>query len=227
MNMSCSGQDCFENDYFNSILREGSITHLSYKGLSVEQNPNIISPFTKLISEKVPVRILEIGTFAGGLTLILRDLLDDNGLNDSEFLTYDISSPNYLIHQVNESNLNISVKVENLFLDDYSNFRSEELKQQIFDYINQDGCTLVLCDGGSKKNEFNIISPLLKVGDIIMAHDYCYDNEKFESDIKGRFWNWLEIQNSDIHKTCVEYNLYDYLQENFNKVAWVCKIKEK
>ena len=225
--MSCSGQNCFENDYFNSVIRDGSISHLSYNGLSVEQNPNIVYPFDKLISQNKPKRVLEIGTFAGGLTLIIRDLLDNNDLHSSDLITYDVNPPIYLTPQVESDKLNIVVKVENLFSGDYTEFISENIKNELSDFIQQDGCTLVLCDGGVKKNEFNLISPLLKVGDIIMAHDYCYDNEKFETEIKGKFWNWLEIQNSDIYSKCVENNLYDYLQDDFTKVAWVCKIKEK
>ena len=225
--MLCSGQDCFEHDYFNTVIRNGSISHLSYNGLSVEQNPNIIYPFDKLISEKKPKRVLEIGTFAGGLTLIIRDLLNKNNLDISEIITYDVSSPTYLIHQVQNNNLNIDVRVENLFSDDYTNFKSDNEKTFLRTFIQSEGCTIVLCDGGVKKNEFNLISPLLKVGDVIMAHDYCYDNQKFESEIKGQYWNWLEIQNSDIHQSCVDNNLYDYFQDDFTKVAWVCKIKEK
>jgi hypothetical protein len=224
--MMCSGQDCFKNDYFNSVIRSGSISHLSYNGLSVEQNPNIIYPFDKLITEKKPKRVLEIGTFAGGLTLIIRDLLNKNNLETSELITYDVNSPTYLIHQVQNDNLNIDVRVENLFSNDYSNFKSESVKKVLHSFIQQDGCSLILCDGGVKKNEFNLFSSILKIGDIIMAHDYCYDSDKFESEIKGNFWNWIEIQNSDIIESCENNNLYEYLQEDFNKVAWVCKIKK-
>lgn len=224
--MSCSGQNCFENDYFNSVIRDGGICHLSYNGLSVEQTPNVIYPFNILIEENKPKRVLEIGTFVGGLTLMIRDLLDNNGLKSSEVLTYDVNSPNHLIHQVNTDNLNILVKIENLFLNDYSDFRSESVKESLRSFIQQDGCSLILCDGGVKKNEFNLFSSLLKIGDIIMAHDYCYDSNKFESEIKGKFWNWLEIQNSDIIESCENNNLYEYLQEDFDKVAWVCKIKK-
>jgi predicted O-methyltransferase YrrM len=224
-NMSCSGQDCFENDHFNSVLRKGEISHLSYLGLSVEQNPNILYPFYKLISQIKPKQILEIGTFAGGLTLILRDLLDENGLTDSELLTYDVNSPNYLIEQVGEKK--IEIKVKNLFSDDYQSFRSEEEMNEISNFIQKNGQTIVLCDGGSKKTEFNIIAPLLKEGDIIMAHDYCYDGVVFENKIKGKYWNWLEINNSDIEQSCLVNNLVDYLEDDFDKVAWACKIKRK
>lgn len=224
--MSCSGKDCFEDDFFNSVIRQGNISHLSYNGISVEQNPNIVNSFYELLKLKKPKRIIEIGTFHGGLTLIIRDLLDVLGLTDTELITYDVNSPNYLINHINKNNLNINVVVENLFSDNYSNFRSSDSEVKINNLIKKEGCSIILCDGGSKKNEFRLISPMLKFDDVIMAHDYCYDEEKFEKDIKGRFWNWMEIQNSDIKSSCVDNNLVDFLQEYFTEVAWVCKTKK-
>lgn len=199
---------------------------MSYNGLSVEQNPNIVEPFNKLIDEKKPKRIIEIGTFAGGLTLIIRDLLNYNNLNETELITYDVNTPVHLINEVNKLNLKIYVSVKNLFSDNYLEFKSTESEKELVDIIQQNGCTIVLCDGGSKKNEFRLISSMLKVGDVIMAHDYCYNEEKFEKEIKGKFWNWMEIQNSDISLSCIDNNLFDYMQEDFNQVAWVCKEKK-
>ena len=60
-----------------------------------------------------------------------------------------------------------------------------------------------------------------------MAHDYCYDIQDFESNIKNKIWNWCEINESDIEESCNINNLKPYNQEVFNKAAWVCKIKEK
>jgi hypothetical protein len=220
----CSGQDCLKDDFFNHNLSVGNITHASYRGLSIEQNPNIIDKFDELIKTIKPSRILEIGTFAGGLTLIMRDLLDLNKLNDSDVLTYDVNVANYLINQLDDKK--ITVKTKNLFSDNYSDFRDNDSKKELIDYINQDGVTIVLCDGGSKKNEFRLISSMLKNGDIIMAHDYCSNQDYFEKNIKNKFWNWVEIQDCDIQESCEKNNLISYNQEIFNTVAWVCKVKQ-
>lgn len=222
--LSCSGQDCFKDDFFNQNLSIGNVTHASYKGLSIEQNPNIIDVFNQLINEIKPSRILEIGTFAGGLTLIMRDLLDLNNLTDADVITYDINTPNYLINQI--SNIKITVKVLNLFSNNYNNFKDENSKNELTNIIKQPGVTLVLCDGGSKKNEFNLISSLLKKGDVIMAHDYSPNDDYFQKHIKNKVWNWLEIQDSDINESCVTNNLKPYMEDDFRKVAWVSKIKE-
>lgn len=134
-------------------------------------------------------------------------------------------TPNNLINQIN-NNIKISVQVENLFSDNYLEFKSIESENKLRNIIQQDGCTLVLCDGGSKKNEFKLISPLLKIGDVIMAHDYSYNHKYFESHIKNKFWNWLEIQDDDIIEVSDKNGLYNFLQDDFINVAWVCKIKK-
>ena len=80
-----------------------------------------------------PSRILEIGTFHGGLTLIMRDLLDINGLNESDLLTYDVNTPNFLISQLGDKK--ITIRTKNLFTDNYDKFRDDESKKELFDYI--------------------------------------------------------------------------------------------
>ena len=96
-NLFCSGEECLKDNFFDVNFRNGIVTHASYKGLSIEQNPNIIDVFDTLISTYKPHRILEIGTFHGGLTLIIRDLLDLNELHNSDVLTYDVNTPNFML----------------------------------------------------------------------------------------------------------------------------------
>jgi hypothetical protein len=223
-NLFCSGEECLKDDFFDKNFRNGIVTHANYKGLSIEQNPNIIDVFNTLISDYKPLRILEIGTFHGGLTLILRDLLDINQLYNSDVLTYDVNTPSFMLQIIGDKK--ITSKTKNLFSHTYLEFNSTESRQELYNYINQDGRTIVLCDGGSKKNEFNLISGLLKIGDIIMAHDYSPNPEYFDSKIKNKYWNWLEIQDSDINNCCIQHNLKPLMFDEFIRVAWVCKIKE-
>lgn len=221
----CSHENCFENDHFNEVLKNGEISHVAYDGLSIEQNPNVIYPLWELINKIKPARVIEIGTFAGGLTLIIRDVLDYSELSNSDLITYDVNNPNFLMEKIGDKKIKVLVK--NLFSEDYSKFKSNEEKEELSDYIIGDGCSLILCDGGSKKNEFNLISPLLKVGDVIMAHDYCYDNEIFQNEIFGKYWNWMEIENSDIKQVSHDNFLEDFMGSEFKNVAWVCKMKIK
>lgn len=196
--------------------------HFSYKNLTISQHTSVGESFDKLIKEIKPNQVLEIGTAFGGLTLLVRDLLDSNGLKDTKIITYDVYEPNYLIERIKQG-INIESRVENVF-----NYQYNELvkKDEISKIIQSKGTTLVLCDGGSKKNEFNILSNYLKIGDVIMAHDYAPNESYFQEHINNKIWNWLEIQDSDINESCVRNNLIPFMEEDFRKVVWVCKIKK-
>lgn len=221
--LMCSGHNCIENNYFSENFKNGIITHCSYDGISMEQNPNIIYHFDNLIHQFKPDLILEIGTFHGGLSLLLHDLLRHNGLKNSKLITYDVNEPNFLYGKLSERA--IDVRVKNLFSHDYQSFESYNSKMEIQDLIQSYNNVLVLCDGGSKKNEFRMISDLLKNGDIIMAHDYATDQEYFDTNMKNNRWNWMEIQDSDIEISVIKNNLTTYMFEDFIQVGWVCKMK--
>ena len=193
-----------------------------YNDLTIMQHVNVFENFKKLFLATKPSRILEIGTSSGGLTLMLRNLLDELKLNETIVVTYDINEPKYLLEQIKD-NPNILVNVKNIFSHNYDELIYSE---DIIDFIKSDGVTIVLCDGGSKKNEFRLLSQFLKKGDLIMAHDYSPNEEYFNLFIKDKIWNWLEIQDKDIEDSCIQHNLIPFMQEEFNKVVWVCKIKE-
>jgi hypothetical protein len=193
-----------------------------YRNLTTMQHPSIEEKFTKLLTELKPAKVLEIGTSSGGLTLLLRDILDNNGLETTRLISYDINDPVYLRNYINEGS-NIELNIENIF-----NLQYDKLDngQKVIDIITSDGTTLVLCDGGSKKNEFRILSDYLKSGDVIMAHDYAPNEDYFQEHINNKIWNWLEIQDNDINESCDRNNLKPYMEDDFRKVVWACKIKE-
>lgn len=223
--LSCSSQNCFDNNFFINSLSQKHSSHVSYKGLSVSQNPNIIYAFDTLIKNVQPTQIIEIGTLAGGLTLILRSILDENKLKNSIITTYDIYPPTYLLPLIEDIN-NINVITKNLFDLQYMNLADMATESETSSLIQQSGVTLLLCDGGCKKCEFNILSQYLKSGDIIMAHDYAPNTTYFEQHMKNKIWNWHEIQDSDIIESCQKYGLVPYMKEDFLKVAWACFKKE-
>ena len=193
---------------------------IEYKNVQLQQNVNYQKPFIKLLNAIKPKRILEIGTGVGGFTLFLRDTLNEIGLNKTPIKTFDI------YHRTDqfkdEHNLeNIDFNLYNIFNDDYELEKVDEIKS----FIQSEGITLVLCDGDSKVNEFKQLSPLLKIGDVIMAHDYIFNRQIFESDFFEKIWNWCEVTDEDINQTCSEQNLKDFMMEDFEKVVWVCKRK--
>jgi hypothetical protein len=119
----------------------------------------------------------------------------------------------------------IDFRIKNVFNQPYSDLDIQHV-EEVKSFIQQSGTTIVMCDGGSKRNEFNILTPFLKSGDIIMAHDYAPNSEYFETYINGKVWNWHEIEDAHIAECSQKYELEPYLQEEFQKVVWVCKKKK-
>jgi hypothetical protein len=196
-----------------------------YKGTTTLQHQDVGEKFKKLFETTIPSQVLEIGTSYGGLTLLIRDLLDEVNLKQSTLRTYDvIETGRYWLEHVIQNGANIDLRVKNVFNHIYDGLVEEE---EIKSFIQQSGPTIVLCDGGSKKNEFRILAPYLKKGDVIMAHDYAPNLDFFNEHINNKVWNWLEIQDSDIQETADQYQLEPFMQEEFQKVVWVCKIKTK
>jgi cephalosporin hydroxylase len=199
----------------------------NYEGITTMQHSDVLKPLEILINDIQPKRLLEIGTASGGLTLILRDILDKLQFNECTLRTYDIN-PDFdrCILQDNIANgKNIDFRLKNLFNHPYSDLDPAN-EQEVKDYIKTEGPTIVLCDGGSKINEFNILSKFLKPGDIIMAHDYSPTMDYFETYNKDKIWNWCELFDEDVSEACDNYNLQPYMSDDFTKVVWLCKIKK-
>jgi len=195
-----------------------------YKGTTTLQHEDIAIYFKILFENIKPSQVLEIGTSYGGLTLLVRDLLDEVNLTDCDFRSYDIMETNrYHLEEAIKNGAKIDLRIKNVFNHQYDDLVEVD---EIKNYIQQSGPTIVLCDGGSKKNEFRILSPYLKEGDIIMAHDYSPNSEYFEEHINNKIWNWHEIQDLDIQESVDKYNLEPFMQDNFQKVVWACKIKK-
>jgi hypothetical protein len=114
----------------------------------------------------------------------------------------------------------VDIKIENVFSENY-----DSVSQYIIDFIQSEGTTIVLCDGGNKKLEFNILSNYLKENDFILGHDYSIDKEYFEKNINNKIWNWCELTESDIEEPSKRNNLVDYRRDLFQSIVWICKMK--
>jgi hypothetical protein len=174
-----------------------------YKGIPTQQNKNFYPAFEKLFAQENIVRVLEIGTANGGFIRAVRDL------TNAEIITYDVIETK---HKATLEENNITVNVKSVF-DDY---------ETVEEYISGKGQVLVLCDGGDKRYEFHVFSKLLKSGDIIMAHDYSYDENLFQAYIKNNVWHWCEIQYKDIALAVETNNLEPVLTEDFQEAVWTC-----
>ena len=90
--------------------------HFIYENLIISQAPNVGNIFNELIKNYRPNRILEIGTADGGLTLMLRDILDNNNLESNIIRTYDLNEQKNL----KLKNRNIEIITKNVFNYPYS-----------------------------------------------------------------------------------------------------------
>lgn len=192
-----------------------------YNRIITMQHRKVFEVFESFLSEVRPARIIEIGTSHGGLTLFLRHTLNNLGLNDSLIRTFDVNQ--FTSHQILRQEKNLELIHENIFSSDYLTLVNSSY---IKDFLSEDGINIILCDGGNKINEFNLLSEFLKPNDFILAHDYCSNLEVFNNKILNKIWCWLEIQDDDILNSCQEYNLESYMEETFSNVVWVCKQKK-
>lgn len=189
----------------------------AFRGHTAQQNHGAFKVFYDFIKDVKPKRILEIGTSLGGFTTFLKIVCDDLNL-DTNIRSYDINRQSWYDDIIK---LGIDIRVENIFTEGFADF-DEEVKK----YIKQDGTTIVLCDGGWKIGEFNVISKYIKNNDFILAHDYAENKEVFEKKILNKIWNWHEIQKSDIQNSIDSNNLVEFLPEIFSNVVWGCFIKQ-
>lgn len=188
----------------------------TYNGWGAQQNPHAFEVFFNFIKEVKPARIIEIGTALGGFTMFLNYCCKELN-SQTKIHTFDILDRHAYKVLTQEG---IGVHIENIFEKDFL-----EIPTEYVELIQNPGVTLVLCDGGDKIREFNLLSTYLKPGDFILAHDYAIDRTDFEERVNKQLWNWFEIQESDIAQACLDNNLIDFKREEFNKGVWVCKVK--
>jgi predicted O-methyltransferase YrrM len=191
-----------------------------YENIRSQQNLYFFENLKNILNEIKPHRIVEIGTARGATTLYMSDLLIELNLNNSKIKTFDIIQRDHLIDVERD---NIEFYIGNIF-----NYSLKELSkpEEIVNFLSNDGVNLIMCDGGNKILEFEILSKYLKKGDVIMAHDYAPNKEVFEKDYKDKIWNWMEITDNDINEAVKEYNLESYKMDLIKPTAWVAKIKK-
>ena len=182
---------------------------------AAQQHHAVYRKFYSLLQETKPQRILEIGTALGGFTAFLDLATKELGLN-AKIRSYDISDKSWYDDLRNKG-------VDVFVMDIFHNYTAVD--QDVIDFIQQPGLTMVLCDGGNKIHEFNLLSNYIKPNDIIMAHDYAESTEYFHEHIKDKIWNWHEIKYQDIEDTCKKCNLIPFKQEEFASVVWCCFTK--
>lgn len=195
-----------------------------YQGFCAQQNDNAYQVFYDFLNEVKPKNILEIGTGMGGFTIALKLFVNELGL-PTDIRTYDVVVPTYEKALID---VGIDLRVKDVFTDPNLNKQyTTYVESEVISFIQEEGVTLVICDGKSKVNEFRILSDYLKIGDFILAHDYYENDEIFNRLMKYNIWNWNEICMEEIIEPMKKNNLIEYKKDVFNNVAWTCAIKEK
>jgi len=190
----------------------GNSGRLDFLGYPMSQNEYALEAFDMLFKTVKPARVIELGALNGGLTTFLGLYSLTAGCS---VISYDIA--NSLFDKSVLDKLGVDMRFKDIFA-------SDTLKE-ISDMIRQDGITVLLCDNGNKIGEFNHFSQFLKVGDIIMAHDYAPDMTFFNKEMRGKVWPCCEITENHIEECSRRYLLRPLLADPFLQAAWVCKVK--
>lgn len=183
-----------------------------YRGVIIQQSKNVPSVFVEFFGRVKPSRILEIGSSFGGLSMLMEDILEELDI-ECEIISVDVKNRG-------QTNKKTRFIIENIFNEDYS-LKSEEYSR----FIQQEGISVVICDGGNKVKEFNELCNFLKDEDFIMAHDYAESRKFFIEEIKGKKWNGLEITEKGISDCSKRNNLQHFMKDEMANIAWVCKQK--
>ena len=191
-----------------------------YKGTYPCQHPDTPDVMYTFLEQVRPDTVLEIGTYHGGFTLIIHDHLQTLGLN-APIYTYDLRIGEHrdvLDERIAEGHP-IYFSSENLFSTDYKEVVKVE---EVSSIITREGTTVVFCDGGKKLQEVKLLTPFLKEGDYILAHDYSKSQEYFDNNIKDIFWSSTEITGEQLQDLVESFNLSPFMEEELQTVVWGC-----
>jgi len=184
------------------MLKVNGYNRFQISGLEAAQKYNTLTCFHHLPDFD---QVIEIGTWLGGMALMLRIRFD------CRIYTFDISEWSGVDYR------------RRIFTDNGINYIIADVfeSEDILGLLGNSGKTLLLCDGGHKENEFTFFAKYLKRGDFIGAHDYFPTRKKYDKKV----WSTVELIDSHIRKTCKKEGLKKYKPKIFNKCVWTIRYK--
>jgi cephalosporin hydroxylase len=155
----------------------GSATH-TFFGLTMSQHPHAVIKLNQLLNATRPARIVEVGTGAGGLTVLFALFCKATG---AALHSYDQQGGKH--HEL-LAQLGYPVRRGDALGD-------PAVVEEIKSIVAREGRSVIFADAG-KAIEANLLIPVMKPGDLILMHDFAPDAETFRRDIQGVRWNWFE-----------------------------------
>lgn len=129
---------------------------MNFFGTRMQQHPTAILRLSRFLQTRKPKRIIEIGTGAGGLAV----LIAGHCFERIDFHTIDIErSPEHRKLKA----LGACVHVGDFWT----------VLNWFKKLIAREGQTIIFCDGGNKKQEVASLWSAMKPEDLILAHDYA------------------------------------------------------
>lgn len=181
-----------------------------YKGLHCRQTRRVfdsLDALTLAISNSRPKTIIEVGTFHGAFTQVLRDHDISLGVDIHTFDIHDFQQPRIM---------ETTYHVGDIFGAQLQTFK---------DLVSQPGRCLVFCDGGNKELEVNTLCEFLKKDDIILCHDYAKTPAVMVPEIIG---NWppqqYESQWCNIKAKLIQHGFVPFLEDEMQRSLWGCFI---
>lgn len=177
---------------------------MKFFGLEAQQSHESVVALAHVLEQEEPECIIEFGTKRGGMTVLFGVYGHSSG---AMVHTMDIVEP--MACSDIFSKLGVKFHLVDIF--------TRYAQHRVADWIGDGSKTLLFCDNGKRAQEFNLYAPLLKKGDIIMAHDYAETSEAFEK----MSWGCQELQGSDIARTVRDCGLIP-LYEDVCSVGVMC-----
>ena len=192
-------------------------------GLAMCQNRMAVPTWSYAMEVLPPARIVELGTYSGGLTIALA-VHAWNLVPRATVTSYD----QMVTPREQYAPLGAFLGI---------NFRGGvdiwACEAEIAALIAQPGTSYVLCDGGNKPRELMMFSRYLKPGDVIAGHDYCAADPAPEhqrdpartTEIMGQaswpWWPWGELSATDGAAAATTHDLEPWMQPDFDMAGWL------
>jgi len=178
-----------------------------FLGFRMCQNRLAVAIFSHLLETEGFGQVIELGTQLGGFSALLGLQCQMMG---ARFDTFDIQRdtlyPEWFLR------FGIYYHIVDILSDAGTTL--------IRELIQTEKRVLLLCDNGSKVEEFRRFAPFLKSGDVIGAHDYHPDGVD-----NSRNWAWNEIGDRAVEPICQELGLVPFHQADFTESAWLMRVK--